>query len=355
MRIALDGLVFQTRLTGVGKYYLGIIMDIREKIPEAEFIFISNRPLIFLPKELNDIEVNIAAPIFEKMKFIIWLKLFAWRSLKNLDIDYYFSCNTFIPILNNHVKTIGIIHDLNFKVVPETMPLTNFLAHKLFMRSDAAKLNFAIANSEATSKKAMKFLGAKTDAVINPKINDIFIKRDENLVKSYLEGLGITYPYILSVATQEPRKNIDLTIDVFRELKEILPNKMKLVLVGGKGWKNKVVEEMISLDKERIVQLDYVSDLDLAYLYNGASVFAFPSKYEGFGIPVREALRSGCKVVAANIEELVEVGGHEAVYFDLGDIDSYKNAIVETLTSGDEVSGVFETKGIEELAEYLKN
>lgn len=354
MRIALDGLVFQTRLTGVGKYYLGIILDLRAKFPKAEFILISNKHLAFLPEELMDIKVVLSSAIFQKLKYIVWLKFFASGVLKNLHIDYYFSCNTFLPKLNKNVKTIGIIHDLNYKVVPETMPFTNYLAHKIFMRFDAKNLDFVIANSEATSKKALQYLGTKTQTIINPKINDIFFIRNKSEVKDYLKDLNITFPYILSVATQEPRKNIDLTIKAFHQLSNKLPYDMKLILVGGKGWKNRKVEEMIASDKNRIVQLDYVSDIDLAYLYNGASIFVFPSRYEGFGIPVREALKSGCKVVAANIDELSEVGGDECTYFNLNSLESYKEAILNTIKKKCKVSGNFNTKGIEQLATYLK-
>jgi glycosyltransferase involved in cell wall biosynthesis len=356
MVIGIDGLVFQTKLTGVGKYYLGILNDLRKAIPDAEYLIFSNRELPFLPEEWAHETVILDLRISSKLKYIVWLKLFAGRLIKQYPVDFYFSCNTFIPTLDKRVRSIGIVHDLNYICAPETMPVTNYWAHKIFMKSDTKGIDFLLSNSIATEKKAARFLGVQVDEVINPKIDAQFKVRPAVEVKSYLKSVSIDYPFVLSVATLEPRKNIDKTIAAFLALKRAgeLPG-YKLVLAGGAGWKNEKLEALIESEKEHIVKLGYVSDELLAYLYNGAALFVFPSKYEGFGIPVREAIQSGCKVLASNIEELMEVGGTNAFYFDLQEAGSYEHALLMALKSPGEVYATFEHPSIKNLANFIQS
>jgi len=356
MVIGIDGLVFQTKLTGVGKYYLGILNEIRIAVPEAQFILFSNKSVPYLPDEWAGTKLVIDSGYFEKMKYIIWLKLFAGRLICQHNIDFYFSCNTFLPRLLRSVKAIGIVHDLNYVFAPETMPFSNYLAHKLFMKSDVSKADFLITNSYATEKKAQQILNVVCDEVVYPKISPVYRPMPVEIVTPYLQANGINFPYILSVATLEPRKNIHLTIKSFLELKDQgeLAG-FKMILVGGKGWKNKEVEELIAKHDDVIVSLGYVSDEFLAYLYNGASLFVFPSKYEGFGIPVREAIQSGCKVLASNIDELIEVGSPEAFHFDLQAVHAYTESIKKTLSDSSHRQRNYSDSKISALTGFLRS
>jgi len=282
--------------------------------------------------------------------------IFGGSGLKKYRIDFYFSCNTFIPTSTANIKTIGILHDLNHIIVPETMPYTNYIAHRLFMKLDSRRIGFLITNSIATSQKAEKYLGVNIDEVIEPVIDKIFKKRDKISVNKFLAEKGINYPYLLSVATFEPRKNIDKTIEAFLKLK--LDNKIdgyKLILVGGKGWKNSKLEHMVDSCPEEIIQLGYVSDEYLAYLYNGAELFVFPSKYEGYGIPVREAMQSGCKVITSDIDELVEVSNGLANYFSLSDKNSYTATILKVLDRSLDSEQQFAPSKMEKLISYIEN
>jgi glycosyltransferase involved in cell wall biosynthesis len=193
------------------------------------------------------------------------------------------------------------------------------------------------------------------DEVINPKIDANFKLRPADEVKSYLAQIGIDYPYVLSVATLEPRKNIDKTIAAFLALKRAAElSGYKLLLAGGAGWKNQKLESLIESEKEHIVKLGYVSDELLAYLYNGAALFVFPSKYEGFGIPVREAIQSGCKVLASNIEELMEVGGTDAFYFDFEEGGSYERNLLLALRTTKQMDTTFEHPSIKKLVNFIQ-
>ena len=128
-------------------------------------------------------------------------------------------------------------------------------------------------------------------------------------------------PYVLTVATLEPRKNLQVLVDAHA----LLPD-LELAVVGAEGW-----GEQPLLDGPRIRRLGYVSDEELARLYRGAAVVAYPSRFEGFGIPVLEAMASGVPVVASTHESLDEACGDAAVRADPEDPTAFASAIVQAL------------------------
>jgi glycosyltransferase involved in cell wall biosynthesis len=133
----------------------------------------------------------------------------------------------------------------------------------------------------------------------------------EDLKKKF----GITKPYILFVGTIQPRKNIAKLIEAFAKLKT---ENLELIIVGKKGW---LWEEILAAPEkfkvaDRVKFLDFVGDENLPSLYKNALCFVLPSLYEGFGLPVLEAMKLGCPVVISNVSSLPEVGGDAALYFD---------------------------------------
>ncbi|GHT46540.1 hypothetical protein FACS189440_04790 [Bacteroidia bacterium] len=327
MKIGIDGLALQGNLAGVGNYFLGVIESLYKEIPNAEMIVFTHRPISCLTN-MERIKIVEDKPVFGRMKNVLWCKLFAWRLIKKNKIDFYFSANGFLPILPRKVKTIAIIHDLNYKLVPNTMSFFHHIAAVLFFKWDVNKLDYIITNTHATAKKIADFLHKDVNLILTPKIDVNFKRRNALEIRTNLEKFGINYPYFLSVATQEPRKNIDKSICAFVSVKKegYLPD-YKLLLVGGKGWKNKHIERLLIENEKDIKRLGYINKEFLPYLYNGAEAFLFPSIYEGFGIPVREAIASGCKVIASDIEELREIGNDNVYYINPKDENEYKEAL----------------------------
>ncbi|MDB9430013.1 glycosyltransferase family 1 protein [Microcystis aeruginosa CS-555/01A07] len=147
-------------------------------------------------------------------------------------------------------------------------------------------------------------------------LEDIFKPLPINEVKSELKKHQIISPYLLNVATWEPRKNVELLVKTFVNIKKdgLIPEH-KLVLVGKKGWKYEGIEALITNEGNNdIIVLGYVPDEQLPALYSGADLFVFPSIHEGFGIPVLEARACGTKVVTTDIPELREAGGSDVIY-----------------------------------------
>lgn len=147
-------------------------------------------------------------------------------------------------------------------------------------------------------------------------------------------------PYLLTVATLEPRKNLGTLVDAFALLAD---TDLSLVVVGGQGW-----GEQPQLDRPGIVRLGYVSDQQLARLYRGAQAVVYPSRFEGFGMPITEAMASGAPVVVSAHESMDEASGDAAVRADPESPQAIAAAIREALARRDELR----VKGIERARQF---
>ena len=181
----------------------------------------------------------------------------------------------------------------------------------------------------------LKYLDPDKVFVTHLAASDLFyLCSDSKLIANVKSKYSIPShtPYILSLSTLEPRKNIELTIRCFAQLVEQEKIKdLNLVLVGAKGWNyDKIFEEMTNLPslQDRIIITGYVADEDLAALYSGALAFVYPSFYEGFGLPPLEAMQCGVPVITSNTSSLPEVVGDAGILISPTDADSLCQSIL---------------------------
>nr|WP_262904181.1 glycosyltransferase family 1 protein [Chryseobacterium tagetis] len=183
------------------------------------------------------------------------------------------------------------------------------LTHIFFYKKDVKSADFIVTNSRGTSDKLKHFFRIKTDQIINPSVSPTYFKRNKDEINGVLEKYQINSDYLLFVGNLEPRKNLLLVINSFIELvQEKKISDVKLLIVGLKGWKNSKLNQLIDQYSDYIQLSGYVAEHDLPAIYSQAKTFVFPSLYEGFGIPVREALMCGTSVITSDISELREAG-----------------------------------------------
>lgn len=218
----------------------------------------------------------------------------------------------------NSIKTVVVVHDVAFLLFPRHFTffkckLLKFHTKRAIMFSD-----HIIVPSNATKKDILRFYE------VNPsKISVVYHGFNRNLLKTARKDdsrvLELTKgaPYALFVGSLQPRKNIDHLIGAFEKLKNN-QKELKLVLCGGKGWMSEGILSRISQSSQKadIILAGDVSDDLLSSFYKNALFFVFPSLYEGFGLPVLEAMSFGLPVVCAKNSSISEIAGDAALYFD---------------------------------------
>lgn len=218
---------------------------------------------------------------------------------------------------------VTTVHDLVFKKYPETVdPLIRTTQAKR-LRKIAHSGVHVIADSLSTKNDLMEIYGISQSRidVVYPGIDSLYTVPPQTEIVRVKNKYGLPTNYILSLGTQEPRKNIPSLIKACESLE------LPLVLTGKYGWGREQ-----SNSTAKVLSTGYIDDADLPGLYGGASVFAYPSLYEGFGFPVLEAMACGTPVVTSNVSSLPEISGGASILVDPKNPDSIAKGIVQALS-----------------------
>ncbi|HEY9650559.1 MAG TPA: glycosyltransferase family 1 protein [Coleofasciculaceae cyanobacterium] len=194
--------------------------------------------------------------------------------------------------------------------------------------------------SESSKKDIINYLNIEPERIyVTPlasRYDSAYLYNNKNIISQNinLSHYDFTQPYILFVSTIEPRKNITTLIAAFNHLKQKYKIDHHLILIGQKGWRYEPIFSEIERSpwKEQIHHLNYLSDETVALFYSKADVFAYPSHYEGFGLPVLEAMTLGAPVVTSNTSSLPEVAGDAALLVDPNDSINLAEAILKIIS-----------------------
>jgi glycosyltransferase involved in cell wall biosynthesis len=173
---------------------------------------------------------------------------------------------------------------------------------------------------------------AARTAIAHPAADARFTARRADADEQALARQGVTRPYVLATGTLEPRKNLPRLIEAFTSLPEHVRAGRQLVLAGAPGWETAVTFAHVARHAGMVKTLGYVPDEDLPALYRGADVFCYPSLYEGFGIPVLEAMCCGTAVLTSRRSSMPEVAGEAARYVDPADTADIAGGLSELLS-----------------------
>lgn len=255
----------------------------------------------------------------------------------NVDIYQFFN---FVIPPNISGKVITTIHDLTYILYPDTMDPSNRIRLEKDMHRTTKRADYIITISESSKNDIIKYLGIDKSKieVIYPGVDETYKKILSNYEITVVKNkYNINGRYLLYLGTLEPRKNIETIIRAYNCFKKSSKENIKLVLAGKKGWLYDSIFKMVEEYglKEEVIFTDYIDDGDKAPLYQGAEIFLFPSLYEGFGIPVIEAMASRTPVITSNSSSLPEAAGNAAIITDPLDYKEISSSIERILNDYD--------------------
>ncbi len=313
MRIGIDGSRLGGQSSGIGRYLSGLLAPLDAVMPEAEFfIYTKRRAELQLPSKRWTAQHD-ASRAASRMPNVLWTRLRLGMIAARDRLDVFWAANTLVPKGLGSTPVVATVYDLNHMLIPQSMSIVNRLSHRLWLAGDLKRAHTVVSISHGTSSRMQAALGRQADFVAQPGIPLAGLTLAPDEIDHALDELAVHCPYLLAVGTREPRKNLAATIEAVAKLKiaDAAFTNHRLVLAGGKGWGNDPVSRAAP---DWVQPLGYVSDRHLIALYSRAAAFVFPSLYEGYGIPVSEALLFGCPVVATDIPELREAGNSQVVY-----------------------------------------
>jgi len=282
--------------------------------------------------------IPVSLPESKPISRVAWEQLKLPSLLREKRIDVFHSPANVLPeMLPGNCAGVITLHDLAFLRFPHVLTRSKRVYHRTFTMRSLQRATMIIANSNSTKKDAIELAGIPASRIqtVYPCIDERFssVVHDED-IRIFRQAQGLTKGYFLYLGTLEPRKNITTLIEAYAHLRASYGREEKLVLAGGKGWLyDSIFEKVQKLGLEsEVIFPGFVSDSEQLLWYHAASVFIYPSLYEGFGMPLAEALACGIPVVTSNVSSLPEVGVTLALTVDPHDEKAMAGAIYKTLT-----------------------
>jgi glycosyltransferase involved in cell wall biosynthesis len=315
------------RKVGIGEYAYELLKQF-SKLSNQNIkfvVYLKSSPRVDMPPPSSTFRYKIVTPTKMWTQIALPISLFFGKRP-----DVFFTPSHYAPRVSP-VKTVISVMDLSFIRFPE-----------LFAKKDLYQLKNWTAYSARNAKRILTISLSSKNDIINEYKKDAksvvvtypgikpSLTLNKNIKMNDLnKKFGINKEYILFVGTLQPRKNIAKLVEAFSKIDKDI----QLVIVGKKGW---LYEEILSAPakynvEEKVKFLDFVTDEELPDLYKNALCFVLPSLYEGFGLPVLEAMKNGCPVITSNVSSLPEAGGDAAEYFDPENVDEIAKKIEKVI------------------------
>jgi glycosyltransferase involved in cell wall biosynthesis len=322
MRVAINTrFLLSSRMEGFGWFTYETVKRMVEHHPEVEFIFFFDRPydkkFIF---GSNVTAVVLKPQARHPVLFKIWFNYSVTRALKKYKADVFFSPDGYLS-LKTDTPQIGVIHDLNFEHFPEDISSSSARKYlKKYFPLFAKKAHHIITVSEYSKQDIVALYKVAEDkiTVTHNGGSDAF----KRLTNEEIEAVKLRFTegedYFVFVGSLHPRKNLNRLFAAFEKFKTETGSSTQLLIVGEKLWKDNRIEEDYNNNsfKAHIRFTGHLSLKDLTKAVGGAKYLVFPSYFEGFGIPIVEAMKAGTPVCCGNKTSLPEVAADAAVYFD---------------------------------------
>jgi glycosyltransferase involved in cell wall biosynthesis len=325
---------------GVSRYIRYLVTELAQQPGRHTYtIFVNGQEIIQqLPSNSQITYVSAPWPEAKPAVRVAWEQLTLPSLIRQRQIAVLHSpVNVKPEFLPRSCASIVTLHDLAFLRFPSVLTRAKRMYHQTFTMHSLRHASMLITVSESTKQDAHELIGIPNERIqtIYPCIDERFTsQRDEEQIRSFRQRHGLEEGFFLYLGTLEPRKNLPALIDAYALLRQKQVIRQKLVLAGGKGWLYDTIftkVQQMNLEAE-VLFPGFVSDKEQALWYQAANVFVYPSLYEGFGIPVAEALVCGTPVVTSNASSLPEAGTDLALCVNPSDTNSLADAMYQALT-----------------------
>jgi glycosyltransferase involved in cell wall biosynthesis len=319
--------LLKNKLEGIGWYTYEVLQRLVENHPEDEFVFFFDRP--FHPDFIfgkNVTPVVLFPPARHPLLFIWWFEWSVARALKHHKADVFFSPDNFL-CLNTIVPTLLVVHDVAYKHFKAHDKWINRLYYRFFMPRFLKKAAHILTVSQAVASDLPELVATGSD---NSKITVAYngcrkeftplsIEAPNKVKRQYLDGTPLDNwegaDYFLFVGAVHPRKNVHRLIEAFEVFKNQVNSPIKLVICGRFAWQTGVVKAAFdkAIHKKDIVFTGYIPDADVPKLTAAAFAVVYTSLFEGFGLPILEAMYCDVPVITSNVSSMPEVAGDAAL------------------------------------------
>lgn len=332
MKIAVNTrLLIPNKLEGIGWFTYELFYRITQNHPEHQFYFLFDRKYseeFIFSKNIQPVELFPQAR--HPFLFYWWFEYSVPRALKKINADLFISPDGFLS-LSTKVKSVNVIHDLSFLHFPQHIPFLELQYYRTFIPKFLQKAERIITVSQSSKTDIIsqyQIAANKIDIVPNAA-KDIFKPVEKNIQQQVKKKYALGCDYFIHIGILQPRKNIANLLLAFEQFKEHDSSNIKLILVGRKGWKTeKIFDTFQKMDyKNDVVFLDYLPMDELTKLLASSIGLLYLSLFEGFGVPILEAINCDIPIIASNVSSMPEVAGDAALLIDPYSVESIADAM----------------------------
>lgn len=335
MKIAVNLLPFKKELAGAGRYAKCLLNQLA-------IIDKSNQYILFVTPEnkINFAELGsqfkyIICPPINYLARIFWEQFILPFQLKYYQVDLLFTPSVAMP-LASPCKNVTSIFDMMFFHNHQLKKYTSLRAFygRIVTRIACYRSQLILTISEHSQQDILTICplpAQKVRAILLAAGEEFKLIKDKTILQKCQQKYRLPDKFILYVGTLEPGKNLVNLIKAFKKFKELHNFPHKLVLAGGWGWQTQEIKATIADFQTEIILTGFMSDEDLPALYNLAEIFIYPSLYEGFGLPVLEAMACGTPIITSNISSLPEIAGEACLLVNPANIQQMADSLAAIL------------------------
>jgi len=329
-------MMFKGRLDGIGRLSYEVVRRLAVlRLDDTIYCIYDRHHDVYFDFGDNVKHVSIGLPARHPVLWKLWFDYSIPKFLNKINADHFISLDGY-NCLKSDVPSVIIAHDIAPIHFPQHMKSSHARYYQRYLPLFLEKADAIVANSAFTKKDVVDTLGVDADKihVATSGLNAYFKPLDGKVIEASRNKYVSGKPYFIFTGTRSPRKNLIRLIQAFEQVKERHDLPHQLLIVGRSGWKDgDVVNKVMESDYEQEIKLlENIDDVTMAKLVAAADASVFVSLYEGFGLPIIEAMACHVPVITSNVSSMPEVAGDAAVIVDPYDVNAIAEAMREVVS-----------------------